>query len=79
MDLIFDSYADNKDVREATNKITDLLKIDPAIHAPPILNSSGQSQLHLRSQQGEQEIHNVPLGWDPGQGDTECDLQRVQD
>ena len=37
MDLFFDSYEENKDVRDYTNKITDLLKIDPAIHAPPIL------------------------------------------
>lgn len=37
MDLFFDSYEENKDVRDYTNKITDLLKIDPDIHAPPIL------------------------------------------
>ena len=37
MDLFFDSYAEGKDVRDHTNKITDLLKIDPDIHAPPIL------------------------------------------
>lgn len=37
MDLFFDSYEENKDVRGYTNKITELLNIDPAIHAPPIL------------------------------------------
>ena len=37
MDLFFDSYEENKDVRDYTTKITDLLKIDPDIHAPPIL------------------------------------------
>ena len=37
MDLFFDSYEENKDVRDYTSKITDLLKIDPEIHAPPIL------------------------------------------
>lgn len=37
MELFFDSYAENKDVRTYTRKITDLLKIDPDIHAPPIL------------------------------------------
>ena len=37
MDLFFDSYEENKDVREYTDKITDLLNIDPALHAPPIL------------------------------------------
>jgi len=37
MDLFFDSYEMDKDVRDYTNKITDLLKIDPEIHAPPVL------------------------------------------
>ena len=37
MDLFFDSYEENKDVRDYTTKITDLLKIDPKIHAPPVL------------------------------------------
>lgn len=37
MDLFFDSYEENKDVRDYTRKITDLLKIDPKIHAPPVL------------------------------------------
>jgi LysM repeat protein len=37
MDLFFDSYAEDKDVRDYTNKITDLLKIKPSLHAPPIL------------------------------------------
>lgn len=37
MDLFFDTYAENTDVRTHTDKITDLLKINPAIHAPPIL------------------------------------------
>jgi nucleoid-associated protein YgaU len=37
MDLFFDSYEENKDVRDYTGKITDLLKIDPKIHAPPVL------------------------------------------
>jgi LysM repeat protein len=37
MDLIFDSYEDDKDVREYTDKITDLLKVDPALHVPPVL------------------------------------------
>ena len=37
MDLFFDSYEKNEDVRDYTKKITDLLKIDSDIHAPPIL------------------------------------------
>lgn len=37
MDLFFDSYEMDEDVRDYTNKITDLLKIDPEIHAPPVL------------------------------------------
>ena len=37
MDLFFDSYEEDKDVREYTNKVTDLLKIDPELHAPPVL------------------------------------------
>jgi nucleoid-associated protein YgaU len=37
MDLFFDSYEENKDVRGYTDRITDLLRIDPTLHAPPIL------------------------------------------
>jgi hypothetical protein len=37
MDLFFDSYEKGKDVREYTKQISDLLKIDPEIHAPPVL------------------------------------------
>ena len=37
MELFFDSYEEGKDVREHTKQITDLLKIDPEIHAPPVL------------------------------------------
>lgn len=36
MDLLFDSYEEQKDVREYTKKVTALLDIDPALHAPPI-------------------------------------------
>ena len=50
MDLFFDSYEENKDVREYTDKITDLLKIDPALHAPPILRFIwAVSYTHLRA------------------------------
>ena len=37
MDLFFDSYEEDRDVRDYTNKITNLLKIDPELHAPPVL------------------------------------------
>ena len=37
MDLFFDTYEMGEDVRKYTNKIVDLLKIDPEIHAPPVL------------------------------------------
>ncbi len=37
MDLFFDTYEANKDVRKYTDKITNLAKIDPDSHAPPIL------------------------------------------
>ncbi len=37
MDLFFDSYEENKDVRDYTDMVTDLLKIDPELHAPPVL------------------------------------------
>jgi hypothetical protein len=37
MDLFFDSYEEGKDVRDYTKQITDLLKVDPEIHAPPVL------------------------------------------
>ena len=37
MDLFFDTYEKNIDVRTYTSRVTDLMKIDPEIHAPPIL------------------------------------------
>ena len=37
MDLFFDSYEEDRDVRDYTDKVTDLLKIDPELHAPPVL------------------------------------------
>lgn len=38
MDLFFDTYTDKggEDVRNYTNQITDLLKIDSKLHAPPV-------------------------------------------
>jgi hypothetical protein len=40
MDLFFDTYEEGKDVREATDKIYNLLKIDSSTHAPPICGIS---------------------------------------
>lgn len=37
MQLFFDTYERQTDVREHTKKITDLLDIDPELHAPPVL------------------------------------------
>jgi LysM repeat protein len=37
MELFFDTTQERTDVREHTAKITDLLKIDSELHAPPIL------------------------------------------
>src|SRR4051794_22422190 len=37
MELFFDTTAKRSDVREFTNRITNLLKIDPELHAPPVL------------------------------------------
>lgn len=41
MDLFFDTYEeteeDKKDVRNFTKKVTDLLKIDDKLHAPPVI------------------------------------------
>src|SRR5271163_1534975 len=36
MELFFDTYEEQTDVSDYTNKIYDLLKIDPHTHAPPI-------------------------------------------
>ncbi len=45
MELFFDTYEPKpaRDVREETQKIVNLLKIDPALHAPPILRVSWAS------------------------------------
>lgn len=37
MELFLDTYEAQKDVRKLTRKVTDLMAIDPATHAPPIL------------------------------------------
>ena len=37
MELFFDTTANRTDVREFTNKVTDLLKVDSELHAPPVL------------------------------------------
>src|SRR6266496_3396032 len=37
MELFLDTYEAHTDVRLETNKITDLLAIDPHTHAPPVL------------------------------------------
>lgn len=36
MQLFFDTYEQGEDVRDYTGKITELLEIDPELHAPPI-------------------------------------------
>ena len=43
MELFFDTYEQNRDVREDTTKITDLLKINRDLHAPPIVQISWAS------------------------------------
>src|SRR5262250_3288182 len=40
MDLFFDTFEEKQDVRGSTDKVYDLLKIDPSTHAPPICNLS---------------------------------------
>lgn len=35
--LFYDTYEHGKDVRDYTNQVSDLMKIDPEIHAPPPL------------------------------------------
>lgn len=47
MELLFDTYDDKaqakKDVRESTGKVTNLMAIDPDLHAPPVLRVSWAS------------------------------------
>jgi hypothetical protein len=37
MELLFDTYEAGRDVREETTRLTRLLDINPALHAPPVL------------------------------------------
>ena len=37
MELFFDTFEKQRDVREETQKVVDLLKINPDLHAPPVL------------------------------------------
>jgi nucleoid-associated protein YgaU len=43
MELFFDTYESNTDVREKTKNITDLLNINGDLHAPPIIRISWAS------------------------------------
>ena len=47
MELFFDTTDRRTDVRDETQKITDLLKIDPELHAPPVIRVAWGS-LQLR-------------------------------
>jgi LysM repeat protein len=47
MELFFDTTAARSDVRNETQKVVDLLKIDPELHAPPVLRVAWGS-LQLR-------------------------------
>lgn len=47
MELFFDTTDARTDVREETQKVTDLLKIDPELHAPPVIRVAWGS-LQLR-------------------------------
>lgn len=37
MELFFDTFEQQRDVRDETNKVVDLLRIDSDLHAPPVL------------------------------------------
>jgi Contractile injection system tube protein/LysM domain len=37
MELFFDTYEQQRDVRQETRKVVSLLDIDPTLHAPPVL------------------------------------------
>jgi Contractile injection system tube protein/LysM domain len=37
MELFFDTYEQHRDVRDETEKVVNLLKIDSTLHAPPVL------------------------------------------
>jgi nucleoid-associated protein YgaU len=43
MELFFDTYESNSDVRDKTKNITDLLRINGDIHAPPVIRISWAS------------------------------------
>jgi LysM repeat protein len=47
MELFFDTFEKHQDVRDQTNKVVDLLKINPDLHAPSVLQVTWGS-LHLR-------------------------------
>ena len=48
LDLFFDTYEKKTDVREYTSKLTDLLKIDSEIHAPPVCKFKWGAPLALK-------------------------------
>jgi hypothetical protein len=43
MELFFDTFEKQRDVREETRKVTDLLKINRDLHAPPVIEISWAS------------------------------------
>ena len=64
MDLFFDTYEKREDVRDHTKKITDLLKIDSDLHAPPILRViwSGLNFICVLSKVGKKFTMFLPDG-----------------
>src|SRR5262249_10617970 len=47
MELFFDTFEQQRDVRQETRRVVDLLNIDPQLHAPPVLQVAWSS-LQLR-------------------------------
>ncbi|KYC36098.1 peptidoglycan-binding protein [Scytonema hofmannii PCC 7110] len=65
MDLFFDSYETKENVRTYTDKITKLLDIDPALHAPPICEFHWSPALQFKATV-EQVTHKFTLFLESG-------------
>ena len=60
MELFFDTFESQSDVRDQTQQISNLLNIDSDLHTPPVLQVAwGSLRFPLRAGEGKPEIHPV--------------------
>ena len=82
MDLLFDTYTDGggRTCRSGPRQLTDLVRIDGDLHAPPIGRVlMGRVPIPGGRRQDQPTVHNVPAGRNAGPGHALRDVHAVPD